>query len=319
MNKLLCSGSAGFIFSNFIRKGIYDKHPYTFASIDKICQPSSLNNMYFNKSHSFHIGDVADTHFIDRIFEYERPEIVVHGAAESFVDASLQDPNKFIHSNVMGTQVIVNACVKWGVKKLILASTDEVNGHLENENDPPWTENSPLKPRNPYAASKAAAELIVQAAGTSFGLNYNITRSSNNYGPRQMAEKLIPKTIKCIVEGKKIPIYGQGLQIRDWTYVADNCDAIFTIIKNGAPNEIYNISANQEFPNIEVVQAICNAMGKGHELIQHIIPDPRPGHDFRYSLDCSKLKALGWKATRKFKDGIIETVNWYKNNLYFIK
>ncbi len=318
MKKILITGTGGFIFSNFIRKAIFDKLPYTFVSVDKVTKTSVLNNIYQNKSHVFHIGDISDPHFVNVLFEYERPDIVIHGAAESFVDDSLKEPNKFIQANVMGTQVITSACVKWGVEKLIYISTDEVYGQLESETEAAWTEESPLKPRNPYSASKAAGELIVRAAGTSFGLNYNITRSSNNYGPRQTSEKLIPKVIKCVLEGTKIPIYGQGLQIRDWTYVMDNCGGIISVLTDGKPNETYNISANQEFTNIEVIQKICNAMGRGHDLIS-FIPDPRGGHDFRYSIDCSKIKELGWKSGFRFKEGIVNTVDWYQKNLWFLK
>jgi len=322
--KILVTGTAGFIFSNFIRKAIFEQNKlkledqkYNFASIDKITKSQVLNNIYQNKSHTFYIGDISDTHFMNVVFQFEKPDYVIHGAAESFVDDSLKDPNKFINSNVLGTQILVNACVKWGVKRLIYISTDEVYGQLSSETDAPWTEDSPMNPRNPYSASKAAGELIVRAAQTSYGLEYNITRSSNNYGPRQTAEKLIPKVIKHINEGKKIPIYGQGLQIRDWTYVLDNCSGVLAVLERGAPNETYNISANQEYPNIEVVQNICNAMGKGHELMSFV--DERPGHDFRYSIDTSKIRNLGWSPNVKFKDGIIETVDWYQKNGWFLK
>jgi len=321
--KVLITGSCGFIFSNFIRMACYDQansenKNYKFVSIDKITKSSVLNNIYQNKSHAFYIGDVSDSHFMNVVFEYERPDIVIHGAAESFVDDSLKDPNKFIQSNVLGTQVVVNSCIKWGVEKLIYISTDEVYGQLEKETDASWTEDCPLNPRNPYSATKAAGELIVRAAQTSYGLPYNITRSSNNYGPRQTSEKLIPKAIKCILNEEKIPLYGKGLQIRDWTYVADNVNAIMTIMKSGKDNETYNISANQEFTNIEVIQSICNAMGKGHSLIS-FIPDPRQGHDFRYSVDCSKLKALGWNSGFKFKEGLVNTVDWFQKNQWFLK
>ena len=321
--KVLITGTGGFIFSNFVRKAIHDQlhtddKSYKFISVDKVTKTSVLNNIYQNKNHTFYIGDISDSHFMNVLFEYERPDIVIHGAAESFVDDSLKDPNKFIQANVLGTQVIVNCCAKWGVEKLIYISTDEVYGQLEKESDASWTEESPMNPRNPYSASKAAGELIVRAAHHSYGLQYNITRSSNNYGPRQTSEKLIPKAIKSIVDGTKIPIYGQGLQIRDWTHVRDNCNAIMTVLNSGAPNETYNISANQEFTNIEVIQSLCNAMGKGHELIS-FISDPRQGHDFRYSIDCSKLKALGWKAEYKFKEGVVDTVDWYQKNLWFLK
>jgi dTDP-glucose 4,6-dehydratase len=316
--KILITGTGGFIFSNFIRKAIFDKLPYTFVSVDKVTKASVLNNIYQNKSHVFHIGDISDPHFVNVLFEYEKPDIVIHGAAESFVDDSLKDPNKFITSNVMGTQVIANACVKWEVERLIYISTDEVYGQLENETEAAWNEESPMNPRNPYSASKAAGELIVKAAHASFGLNYNITRSSNNYGPRQTSEKLIPKVIKCVFDGTKIPIYGQGLQIRDWTYVMDNCAGIISVLNDGKLNETYNISANQEFTNIEIIQKVCNALGKGHDLIS-FIPDPRGGHDFRYSIDCSKLKELGWKPGFKFKEGIVNTVEWYQRNPWFLR
>jgi dTDP-glucose 4,6-dehydratase len=316
MKTVLITGTCGFIFSNFIRRAIYAKQPYTFVSIDRI--GGNANIIYSNKNHIFHVADIRDQHIIDKLFQFERPDIVIHGAAESFVDYSLSDPNSFVTSNVLGTQVIINACLKHNVERMIYISTDEVYGQLTSESDLAWKEDAPLNPRNPYSATKAAGELLVQAAHQSHGLIYNITRSSNNYGPRQTSEKLIPKAIKCILNNEKIPIYGQGLQIRDWTHVYDNCAAILTVLNQGKPNEIYNISANQEFPNIEVIQKICNAMGKGHDLI-NFIEDPRKGHDFRYSVDSSKIKELGWKPTIKFKDGITQTVEWYKINPWLLK
>lgn len=316
MKKVLITGTCGFIFGNFIRKAIYEKQPYSFVSIDKVS--GNPNSLYAHKNHIFHIADIRDQHVVDMIFQFERPDIVIHGAAESFVDYSLSDPNSFITSNVLGTQVVVNACVKHKVERMIYISTDEVYGQLTSENDTPWTEDAPLDPRNPYSASKAAGELVVKAAHHSHGLIYNITRSSNNYGPRQTPEKLIPKAIKCILHKEKIPVYGQGLQIRDWTHVYDNCSALLAILNNGKNNETYNISANQEFPNIEVIQKICNAMGEGHDLIS-FIEDPRKGHDFRYSINSSKIKELGWKPGYKFKEGIVHTVEWYKANQWLLK
>jgi dTDP-glucose 4,6-dehydratase len=229
----------------------------------------------------------------------------------------LTDPNAFVSSNVLGTQVIINACLKHQVQKLIYVSTDEVYGHLTNEGDPSWKEDAPLNPRNPYSATKAAGELLVKAANQSHGLIYNITRSANNYGPRQTQEKLIPKTIKCILDGSKIPVYGQGLQMREWIHVADNCDGILTVLEKGKDNETYNISSNQEMHNIELVQKLCNIMEKGHDLISFV--DDRPGHDFRYSVDNTKIKELGWKPSYKFKDGIANTVEWYLSNQWFLK
>lgn len=317
--KVLVTGVLGFIFSNFIRKAVFEKHPYQFITLDKAVLPSSLNNMYVNKSlSSNYIADITDEHVINRIFEFEKPDIVIHGAAETFVDYSLSDPNRFVNANVLGTQVLLNASLKYGVERFIYVSTDEVYGHLPNDSDPSWTEESPLNPRNPYSASKAAGELLVKAANQSHGLIYNITRSSNNYGPRQTPEKLIPKVIKSIQKGEPIPVYGKGAQIRDWTHVFDNCAGILSVLNKGTPNETYNIAANQEFTNIEVVNMICNAIGHGHNLISHI-PDPRTGHDFRYSINCDKLKKLGWKPSIKFNDGLQDTVDWYEANRWFLR
>lgn len=315
--KVLVTGSCGFIFGNFVRKAIYEKQPYNFVSIDRV-PTNAGNSVYWNKGHVFHIADLRDQHIIDTIFQYEKPDIVIHGAAETFVDSSLVDPNSFVTSNVLGTQIVINCCVKHKVEKLIYVSTDEVYGQLTSESEPAWSEDAVLNPRNPYSATKAAGELLIRAAHQSYGLMYNITRSSNNYGPRQTSEKLIPKTIKCIIDGEKIPIYGQGLQIRDWTHVYDNCAALLTVLNKGLPNETYNIAANQEFTNIEVVQKICNTMGKGHDLIS-FIPDPRMGHDFRYSIDASKIKKMGWKPQFKFSDGIVNTVGWYNANQWSLK
>ncbi len=324
MKKVLVTGSCGFIFSNFIRKAIYDQNQkkiqdrqYTFVSVDRVTA-NTLNSMYWNKNHDFYPADIRDQHIIDIIFQREQPDIVIHGAAETFVDTSLKDPNSFVTSNVLGTQVIINACLKSKVERLIYISTDEVYGQLTSEADTAWAEDAPLNPRNPYSASKAAGELMVQAANKTHGLIYNITRSSNCYGPRQLPEKLIPKAIKCIINGEKIPLYGQGQQIRDWTYVPDNCTGIMTVLDKGSPNEVYNISANQEFTNIETINLVCNAMGKGHELIS-FIPDPRGGHDFRYAIDTTKIRELGWKPSYKFKDGIKDTVQWYMDNQWFLK
>lgn len=316
--KVLITGSCGFIFGNFLRKAIYEKHPYEWVSVDRVTA-NATNSMYWNKNHTFHVADIRDQHVMDVLFQFERPDIVIHGAAESSVDESLAAPNSFITSNVLGTQVIINACLKHKVEKLIYISTDEVYGHLTKDSDPSWTEEAIISPRNPYSASKAAGELLVRAAHQTHGLIYNITRTSNNYGRWQTPNKLIPRIIKSILHNEKIPIYGQGLQIRDWTHVLDNCSAILTILNQAVPNEIYNISANQEFTNTEVVHEVCNAMEAGHNLINYI-EDPRGnGHDFRYSVDSSKIKSLGWKPAFKFKNSIAAVAQWYKDNQWFLK
>lgn len=317
MKKLLITGTNGFIFSNFVRKITYDKLPYKICSIDKITK-GHPNNIYQNKNHNFYIGNCADEHFIDVVFEHEKPDIVIHGAASSHVDDSIKNPNQFITDNVLATQVMVNAAVKHKVQKFIQVSTDECTGSLKQE-DKALTEEAILNPRNPYSSSKASAELIVQAAHNTYGLAYNITRSSNNYGPRQTADKLIPKVIKCINNNEKIPVYGQGLQMREWTYVEDNCDAIIKVIEQGENNQIYNISSSQELHNIEIIQKICNIMGKGHDLIHHIIPDPRPGHDFRYAISSEKIRKLGWSPKFSLTDGLENTVQWYLNNKWMLQ
>lgn len=324
MKKILITGSCGFIFSNFVRKLAYlvnkdnVTYPYNIVSLDKVGN-NNLNAMYWNKNHTFYVADILDEHILKTIFELERPDIVVHGAASTFVDSSIENPNLFVLNNVMGTQNIINVCAKSNVEKLIYLSTDEVYGELKSEHDKSWLETDFPNPRNPYSASKYAGELLVRAASHTYGINFNIIRPSNNYGPRQFTEKLIPKTIKCILENKKIPLYGEGAQIRDWTHVFDNCQAILDIIQKGAVNETYNVSANQEFSNLEVVNKICSLMGDKHELIS-FIKDPRGNcHDFRYSVNTSKIKSLGWKPNFKFNDGIKDTIYWYLNNQWFLK
>ena len=317
--KILLTGTAGFIAGNFIRKAIFDKLPYEFVSIDKITNNNLLNNIFVNKSHQFYMNNICDRHFIDLIFQYHKFDYLIHYAASTHVDKSIESANEFIENNVLGTQVLIDACVKHNVKMLYF-STDEVYGALKSENDISWTEDSEISPNNPYAASKAAGELLVKAAGKTHGLDYVITRSSNIYGPRQTPDKLIPKIIKCILEDKPIPIYGKGMQIRDWTNVIDNAQAVVKILENWKSGEIYNISANQEFSNIEVVQEICNFMNKGHNLITFV--EDRKGHDFRYSINSSKIKKLGWSPSYRFKGpegGLSHTVNWYKANQWFLK
>lgn len=278
---------------------------------------NNANSTYYNKNHTFYIADITNQHILNTIFELEKPDIVIHGAAESFVNTSLLDPNLFITNNVLGTQNIINACVKSKIEKLIYISSDEIYGQLKSEDEKSWKEADLADPRNPYAASKYAGEVLVKSAYHSYGLEYNITRCSNNYGPRQFPEKLIPKAIKNILNNEKVPIYGEGKQIRDWTHVFDNCQAIIDIMQKGSPNEVYNISANQEFTNLEVINKICTIMDNRHDLIS-FIEDPRgSAHDFRYSVNCDKLKALGWKPEYKFNNSIAAVISWYLSNKWW--
>lgn len=315
--KVLITGSGGFIFSNFIRKAMYDKENYNFVSVDNLSDPKTLHNVYANRGHIFYMADITDSNIMDNIMNVERPDVVIHGAAESFVDASIVNPDKFINSNVLGTQVIVNKCIKYDVKKLIYISTDEVYGQLTNEVELPWTELSPTCPRNAYAATKLAGELLVKAASEVHGLKYNITRSCNNYGPRQSTRNFIPKILSNINNNIPIPIYGKGAQIREWIHVEDNCSAILKVLECGIDNSIYNISSSAEISNLELVYKICEISKKGHDLISFV--SDRPGHDFRYSVDASKIKQLGWNPKYKFKQGLEHTCNWYDRNKWFLE
>ena len=315
--KILVTGSGGFIFGNFIRQAFRTKQDYNLISLDRVRESHIMHNIYVNKDHTFYIADVRDAHTLKVIFQTERPDIVIHGAASSHVDTSIKNASDFMTSNVVGTQNIIDACLQNEVQKLIYISTDETLGHLTSEKDPPWDESAPLNPRNPYSASKAAGELLVKAAHETHGLTYQITRCCNNYGPWQDPEKYIPKIIKNVLDNKPIPIYGTGAQIRDWIHVWDKCAALFKIINEGDDNSTYNISANQEYSNVEICQLVCNTLDRGHELMTFV--EDRLGHDFRYSVDSSKIRKLGWKPDFKFKDGLAQTCQWYLNNQFFLK
>ena len=317
MNKqrMLLTGSAGFIFANFVRKAFFEKAPYEISSVDKIAYSSMMHNIYQNGLHKFYIADICDQHIMDKIFDYVQPEIVINGAAESHVDKSINDPNIFIKSNVNGVQNLINLSLKYKVEKFVQISTDETTSALSSKDQPKVNEDAPLNPRNPYSASKAAAELLVKAAHNTHGLQYIITRSCNNYGKLQDKTSFIPRIIKSILEDQPIPVYGNGLQMRDWIHVSDNCAAILTILEKGKINEVYNISANQELTNIEVVHKIIDIMGKGE--IKFV--EDRPGHDFRYGIDATKLYNLGWRPVYKFDGGLRSTIEYYTDNAWFLK
>lgn len=311
--KILVTGSCGFIFSNFMRKAMREKWDYSFTSVDQVLAPYNRYNIELNKDHNFYMGDVSDELFMDNVFSIEKPDIVIHGAAESFVDDSIRSAKPFIHSNVFGTQVMVDMSMKHGVERFIYVSTDEVYGHL-NKDGSPWTESSPPKPRNPYSASKLCGENIVYAANQTHGLSYNITRCSNNYGGSQPPRNLVPKTIFSIINKVPLPIHGNGQNIREWLFVEDHCSAIKAIIENGKLNETYNIGSGIELSNLEMVNAISKYMGKEPHI--DFVKD-RPGHDFRYSVDCSKIQKLGWKPQFSFNDGIQKCVQWYLDNPWY--
>ena len=303
--KVLVTGSGGFVFGNFIRQVFYSKLPYTISSIDRVRDSHIIHNIYVNADHSFHIADITDAHILHVIFEKERPDIVVHGAAETI------DEQSMISRNIFGTKAVVNECLKMG-SKLIYVSTDRVYGDLEFEGNPLRQETDPINPQGALATTKAAGEAFVQKAD---GLKYNIVRPSNNYGPWQTTIGLIPHVIEGILDEKPILIYGTGYQTRDWTHVFDTCSAIFSVIENGTDGEIYNVTSKQEFSNIEVAQIVCNALGKGHELVKHV----ERGFDSRYAMANDKIKELGWSPQFRLKDGIAQTCQWYLNNKYVLK
>jgi len=314
MKKIMITGSCGFILGNFVRKAIYDQKKqsdrYSFVSVDRV-NTNAQNSMYWNLNHKFYPADIRDQHVIDIIFQFEQPDIVIHGAEENDI---LSDNNSLISSNISGTQVIINACIKYKVNKLVYLSTSKVYGELLKETDPSWTEKSIINPKGIYAASKAAAELLIMSTSN---LNYNIVRSCNNYGPRQSSSKLIPKTIKSILENKKMSLYGQGQHLREWMYVADHCSALMSIIEKGENNQIYNVSTNYEFSNLEVVNEVFRAMGSETADFVEFIPNNLS--IFRSSINSDKIRNIGWKPSYKFKDGIKENVKWFLDNRWFLK
>lgn len=313
MKKILVTGSCGFIFSNFIQKVLKEEPDYTFVGIDKLVNPYNFHNLVSHPNYRFYPGDIADDHFIDCIFRLEKPDIVINGAAESFVCASIVNAKPFIDTNVYGTQVLTEAAIKYGVDRFVQISTDEVYGHLRM-NDAAWTEETSPLPRNPYSVSKYASELVVYAANQAHGLQYNITRSCNVFGPRQPFRNLVPVVIGSIFDKMPVPIHGTGLNRREWLYVENKCDAIMHVVKHAPANETYNIGPGLELSNLEMVEAIGKRMKRLYH-VQHV--EDRKGHDFRYSIDCTKIKDLGWTPKFDFETGLEKTLAWYENNQWY--
>lgn len=317
--KILLTGSAGFVFGNFIRKVYYGKkytEDYIFISIDKLLNSHANDSIYVNRNHQFYIGDITDSYLIEKIFQIHQPDIVIHAAAESFVDAATTNPQIFVKSNVLGTQVLLDAAVKYKVKRFIYVSSDECYGHLASTAGTPFKETDPCSPRNSYSASKYAGELLVKATQNVHGLNYQITRSSNIFGPLQPCRNLIPTVISKILNNKSIPIFGSGLQSRSWIHVNDFYSAFWTILEKGQLNQVYNISTGVEKTNLDLVRQICDIFGRDYSLIEHV--QDRPGHDFCYRSDFSKLTELGWTSAGNFNDQLLETCNWFNANKWFL-
>mgnify|MGYP005634130947 FL=1 len=308
--KLLVTGGYGFIGSNFILKLLEEHQEYKIKNVDAELNgsnPKNLSKIENHKNYEFVKGDITDYKLMKKLID--ECDLVINFAAESFVDRSINDASPFLTSNILGTHTILDIITK-EKKKMIQISTDEVFGSLENGSA---TEKSRFNPTNPYAATKASAELLVNSYFTTYNSNVIITRCTNNYGPRQFPEKLIPKTILLADQNKKIPIYGNGKNIRDWIFVEDHCNAIFNILTNGKSGESYNISASNEIDNIAIVKKILSLMNKSEDLIEFV--EDRPGHDFRYSMDSQKIKKeLNWQTKVNFEEGIKKTVNWYLSN-----
>ncbi|OAB43000.1 dTDP-glucose 4,6-dehydratase [Paenibacillus glacialis] len=311
--KLLVTGGAGFIGSNFV---IYmlQQHPnYQIVNVDALTYAGNLENLKSIENHpnySFVKADITDAQAIDQIFQ-QGIDIVVNFAAESHVDRSILEPEVFVKTNVLGTQVLLDASKRYGVTKYVQVSTDEVYGSLGETGL--FMESTPLEPNSPYSASKAGGDLLVRAYHETFGLPVNITRCSNNYGPYQFPEKLIPLIISRAMSDQALPIYGDGLNIRDWLYVEDHCSAIDLVIHEGRVGEVYNIGGNNERTNLHIVKTILQELNKPESLITYV--EDRLGHDRRYGIDPTKLvQELGWKPKHNFETGIKETIQWYLNN-----
>jgi dTDP-glucose 4,6-dehydratase len=313
MEKLIVTGGAGFIGSNFI-KYMFDKYKYyKIINLDLLTYAGNLENLkdvQGNPNYEFIRGDIADRELVDKVFS-KGVDYIINFAAESHVDRSIDNPMGFVRTNIMGTQTLLDAARKYGVKKYVQISTDEVYGSLGKKGL--FTEKTLLSPNSPYSASKAAADLLVKAYYKTYKLPISITRCSNNYGPNQFPEKLIPMIIKNSLENRELPIYGDGLQIRDWLHVVDHCRAIDLVFHKGIYGEIYNIGGNNEKTNIDIVKLILELLNKPKTLIKYV--KDRPGHDRRYAIDSSKIQEqLGWKPKYSFRKGLDETIRWYLEN-----
>jgi len=310
---LLVTGGAGFIGSNFIHY-IMKKYPeYRIINLDKLTYAGNLENLkdVENKpNYRFIKGDICDRNIVEQIFLNNRIDAVVNFAAESHVDRSIEDPGVFIQTDVYGVFILLEAATKYKAEVFLQISTDEVYGSIENGS---FKETDPLAPNSPYSASKAGAEMIVRSFYKTYGTPVLVTRTSNNFGPHQYPEKIIPLFVTNLIDGRKVPLYGDGMNVRDWIYVTDNCGALDAVLHKGEIGEIYNIGGGNEKPNIWITKKILELLGKPESMIQPVTD--RLGHDRRYSVDCLKIEnELGWKPQTDFADALEKTVKWYINN-----
>lgn len=307
MSKLLVTGGAGFMGSEFVRRGA--RKGYTITVVDKLTYAGDMERLReVEKDIAFYRIDVTDRVSLETIFKKERPDSIIHWAAESHVDKSIEDATPFLETNIKGTQVLLDTVRKFEVEKFLNISTDEVYGELEKEGQ--FYETTPLNPSSPYSVSKASADMLGRSYQRTYGLPVITVRPSNNYGHWQYPEKLIPVVIFKALRDEKIPVYSTGENVREWLHVSDCIDAVFLILEKGKIGEIYNVGSGEEKRNIDVVKRILNILGKPERLIEFV--KDRLGHDFRYSLNSRKIhEQIGWKSTTKFEEGIEKTVKWY--------
>ncbi len=314
---IIVTGGAGFIGSNFVFHMLNKYSGYRIICLDKLTYAGNLSTLapvIDKPNFRFVKADICDRETVFQLFEEEYPDVVVNFAAESHVDRSIENPGIFLQTNIIGTATLMDACRKYGIKRYHQVSTDEVYGDLPLDcPDLFFTEQTPIHTSSPYSSSKAGADLLVMAYHRTYGLPATISRCSNNYGPYHFPEKLIPLMITSALADKVLPVYGEGLNVRDWLYVEDHCKAIDLIIHNGKIGEVYNVGGHNEKQNIEIVKIICRELGKPESLITHVAD--RKGHDMRYAIDPTKIhNELGWLPETKFEDGIKKTIQWYLDN-----
>lgn len=320
MKKLLVTGGAGFIGGNFIHYLLKNYPHYKVYNLDALTYAGDLTKhsaIEVLENYHFLKADITNNHEIMHLFEKERFDYVIHFAAESHVDRSIIDSGIFVQTNVLGTQVLLEASRKVGISKFVHISTDEVYGELDFDPATFFTEETPLRPNSPYSASKASSDLLVQAYHHTYRLPMNITRCSNNYGPYHFPEKLIPLTISRVLNNEKVPVYGDGQNVRDWLHVFDHCAAIDLVLHEGLDGEVYNIGGHNERTNLQLVKTIIKALEKSEQLIEFV--DDRLGHDKRYAIDPTKIMQLGWKPKFEFESGIEQTIKWYIENKAWIE
>ena len=315
--KMIVTGGAGFIGSNFVQYEVKNHPEDEIINLDLLTYAGNLESVKPVENapnYRFVRGDIADREFIFRLFEEEKPDVIVNFAAESHVDRSITDPEIFVRTNVVGTTTLLDACRKYGIKRYHQVSTDEVYGDLPLDRpDLFFTEETPLHTSSPYSSAKASADLFVMAYHRTYGLPVTISRCSNNYGPYHFPEKLIPLVISRALNDEEIPVYGKGENVRDWLYVTDHCSAIDLVVRKGREGEVYNIGGHNERTNLDVVKTILKALNKPESLIRYVTD--RPGHDLRYAMDPTKIETeLGWKPEYTFDTGIPVTIQWYLDN-----